>query len=153
MCCFQIDKNYEEEARRYKGCVLFRAISTLDAYGSSRHGAIPPRFSCRCCLAWLPSPRACTRKRARTWTPFAVCVPRIAWRPSSMLITTLPCAQCLLWAHTAYSSVQLRVAEAITNFYDEEALLGLCSLKFKDAAESVDSVHRGAFVRGAATTT
>jgi len=56
-------------------------------------------------------------------------------------------------ARAAYSSVQLRVAEAITNFYDEEALLGLCSLKFKDAAESVDSVHRNAFVRSAVAAT
>ena len=36
-------------------------------------------------------------------------------------------------AHPALTSLQHRIAEAITNFYDEGALLALCGLKFKVA--------------------
>lgn len=32
---------------------------------------------------------------------------------------------------TAFTSLQHRIAEAVTNFYDEGAALALCGLKFK----------------------
>ena len=50
-------------------------------------------------------------------------------------------------APTALTSVQYRIAEALTNFYDEGAALALCGLKFKDAAEKVDNTIRVALVR------
>jgi len=38
---------------------------------------------------------------------------------------------------------QLRIAETITNFYDETATLGLCGLKYRDAMTSIDTDVKG----------